>query len=397
MEINEIKSMFFEVFGDNGKELRVFTSPGRVNLIGEHVDYCGGPVMPAALTMKTTIVARKRDDDILRLKATDLDIVVETKISEAETLKGKLKWGDYQLGVALELIKAGYDVGGCDMLFDDTVPHGGGLSSSAAIEVSTALCLATFANEAKGETKEIDMIEMALISQKAEHNFIGVKCGIMDQFASAMGKANHAVYLECATLNYEHIPLNLNGAKIVLTNTNVKHSLGDSKYNERRGECEEGLKALQTVIPGIKQLADVTPEQFEEHKDVIQNEVVRRRIKHVVSECARVKKSVIAMKANNIEEFGQLMNGSHNSLQYDYEVTCPELDFVAAEGRKVPGVLGIRMTGAGFGGCTVAIIKDENVDEFIEKIGKAYADKFGHEASFYVTEVGDGGREEKLV
>ena len=236
MEINEMKSMFFDVFGDDGKELRVFTSPGRVNLIGEHVDYCGGPVMPAALTMKTTIIARKRDDDILRLKATDLDIVVETKISEAESLKGKLKWGDYQLGVALELIKAGYEIGGCDMLFDDTVPHGGGLSSSAAIEVSTALCLATFANEAKGIDKEIDMIEMALLSQKAEHNFIGVKCGIMDQFASAMGKANHAIYLDCATLDFEHVPLNLGDCCLVLSNTNKKHALGDSKYNERRGE-----------------------------------------------------------------------------------------------------------------------------------------------------------------
>lgn len=395
MEINEMKKLFFEEFGDNGKELRIFASPGRVNLIGEHVDYCGGPVLPAALTMQTTLIARKRDDDILRMKATDLDIVIETKISEAENLKGKIKWGDYQLGVALELIRAGYEVCGCDMLFDDTVPHGGGLSSSAAIEVSTALCLATLANEAKGENKKIDMIEMALLSQKAEHNFIEVKCGIMDQFASAMGKAEHAVYLNCATLEYEHIPLNLNGAKIVLTNTNVKHSLGDSKYNERRGECEEGLAALQTVIPGIQQLVEVTPEQFEEHKDVIKNEVVKRRIKHVVTECDRVKKSVEAMKSNDIAEFGRLMNGSHDSLQYDYEVTCPELDFVVAEGRKIDGVLGIRMTGAGFGGCTVAIIKDDTIDEYIEKIGKAYVERYGHEASFYVTEIGDGGREIK--
>lgn len=395
MEINEMKKIFIETFGDNGKELRAFASPGRVNLIGEHVDYCGGPVLPAALTMQTTLIARKRDDDILRLKATDLDIVIETKISEAENLKGKIKWGDYQLGVALELVKAGYEVCGCDMLFDDTVPHGGGLSSSAAIEVSTALCLATLANEAKGENKKIDMIEMALLSQKAEHNFIEVKCGIMDQFASAMGKANHAVYLNCATLEYEHIPLNLNDAKIVLTNTNVKHSLGDSKYNERRGECEEGLKALQTVIPEIKQLVEVTPEQFEKHKDVIKNDVVKRRIKHVVTECARVRKSVEAMKSNDIEEFGRLMNGSHDSLQYDYEVTCPELDFVVEEGRKINGVLGIRMTGAGFGGCTVAIIKNNAIDEYIEKIGKAYAEKYGHEASFYVTEVGNGGCEIK--
>lgn len=392
MEIKEMKKMFVETFGDGG-ELRVFVSPGRVNLIGEHVDYCGGPVMPAALTMKTTIIARKRNDDIIRLKATDLDILVETKIADAENLKGKLKWGDYQLGVALELIKAGYDVKGCDMLFDDTVPHGGGLSSSAAIEVSTALALATFANEEKGIKKEIDMIEMALISQKAEHNFIGVKCGIMDQFASAMGKANHAVYLNCSTLDYEHIPLNIKGCKIVLINTNVKHSLGSSKYNERREECEKGLLALKTVIPEINELADVSEEQFEKHQNVIEDEVVRRRIKHVVTECARVKKSVEAMKADNIEEFGKLMCASHDSLQNDYEVTCPELDFVSGEGRKVPGVVGIRMTGAGFGGCCVSIIKDEAVDNFIESIGKAYVEKFGHEASFYITEVGDGGRE----
>ncbi len=393
MRIDEIKELFVKTFGDG--ELRVFTSPGRVNLIGEHIDYCGGCVMPAALTMATTIVAKKRDDDIIRIKATDLDILVETKISDIENLKGKLKWGDYQLGVALELIKAGYDITGCDILYDDMVPHGGGLSSSAAIEVSTALCLATFANEKAGKTEPVDMIEMAILSQKAEHNFIGVKCGIMDQFASAMGKANHAVYLDCATLNYEYIPLKLNGAKIVLTNTNVKHSLGSSKYNERRGECEEGLAALKTKLPAIKQLCDVTPEQFEEHKMCITNETTRRRIKHVVYECDRVLKSAAVMKNNDIYAFAKLMNESHKSLQYDYEVTCPELDFIASMGRKTDGVLGIRMTGAGFGGCTVAIIKDECVNSFIETVGKAYLEEFGHEASFYVTETGDGGKEIK--
>ncbi|MBR5152420.1 MAG: galactokinase [Clostridia bacterium] len=393
MEIAEMKSMFLETFGDNGGELRVFASPGRVNLIGEHVDYCGGCVMPAALTMKTTLIARKRDDDVIRLKATDLDILVETTLSTMHELKGKLKWGDYQIGVALELMEAGYDVGGCDLLYDDTVPHGGGLSSSAAIEVSTALCLATFANEKAGIEKEIDMIEMALLSQKAEHNFIGVKCGIMDQFASAMGKADHAVYLDCTTLKYEHIPLNLGDSKIVLTNTNVKHSLGSSKYNERRGECEEGLTALKTVIPGIQQLADVTVEQFEQHQNVIENPVTRRRVKHVVYECDRMVKSANAMKADDLKVFGQLMNGSHDSLQYDYEVTCPELDFVVAEGRKIEGVYGIRMTGAGFGGCTVAIVKDDAIDTFVNTVGKAYEEKFGHTADFYITEVGDGGRE----
>ena len=393
MEIKKMKEMFISLFGDG--ELRVFTSPGRVNLIGEHIDYCGGCVMPAALTMGTTIIAKKRDDDIIRLKATDLDILVETTISEMHNLKGKLKWGDYQIGVALELIKAGYDITGCDLLYDDTVPHGGGLSSSAAIEVSTALCLATFANEKAGIDKEIDMVEMACISQRAEHNFIDVKCGIMDQFASAMGKAEHAVYLNCATLDYEHVPLKLNDCKIVLTNTNVKHSLGSSKYNERRAECEEGLSALKTVMPDIEQLSQVSVEDFEKYKDTIKNDTTRKRIKHVVYECDRVRKSITAMKADNIEEFGKYMNASHDSLQYDYEVTCPELDFVVSEGRKIDGVIGIRMTGAGFGGCTVAIIKDSAVDAYIESVGKAYSDKFGHDVSFYVTKTGDGGREIK--
>lgn len=394
MQIDEMMKMFHEVFGEGG-ETRIFKSPGRVNLIGEHVDYCGGPVMPAALTMETTIIARKRNDNKLRLKATDLDIFVEAELDELEKFKGKLKWGDYQLGVALELMKDGYKLCGADLLYDDTVPHGGGLSSSAAIEVSTALCLATFANEEAGKSEKINMIEMALIGQRAEHNFIGVNCGIMDQFASAMGKKDHAIFLNCATLDYEHVPLNLGDCKLVLTNTNVKHSLGSSKYNERRAECEEGLKALQKAIPDAKQLADITPEQFEEHKELIENEVVRRRIKHVVGECARVHESVNAMKANDLVRFGELMNASHDSLQYDYEVTCPELDFLSAEARKLEGVLGSRMTGAGFGGCTVSIIKDSAVDEYIQKVGKLYKDKFDIEASFYISDVGDGGKEVK--
>ncbi len=393
MTIEKMKQIFLELYGGDESELRVFESPGRVNLIGEHIDYCGGCVLPAALTMKTTIVARKRKDNVIRLKATDLDILVETTIPEMANLKGKLKWGDYQIGVALELINAGYDICGCDLLYDDTVPHGGGLSSSAAIEVSTALMFATFANEASGNTKEIDMIEMALLSQRAEHNFIDVKCGIMDQFASAMGKADHAIYLNCATLEYQHISLKLDGYKIVLTNTNVKHSLGSSKYNERRQECEEGLLALKGAMPDIEQLADVTPKDFELHKALITNQTVQKRIKHVVYECDRVRQSAVALKNNEITKFGEFMNESHNSLRYEYEVTCPELDFVVQEGRKINGVLGIRMTGAGFGGCTVAIIKDDDIDNYIETVGKAFNREFGHDASFYVTQIGDGGRE----
>jgi len=395
MEIREIKDLFLKEFGGSEDELRVFVSPGRVNLIGEHVDYCGGCVMPAALTMKTTIVARKRDDDIIRMKATDLDIIVEVKISEISDYRGKLKWGDYQLGVCEQLINKGYKLCGADLMYDDTVPHGGGLSSSAAIEVSTAICMETFAKELTGNTEPVDMIQAALISQKAEHEYIGVKCGIMDQFASAMGKANHAIYLNCATLDYEHVPLNIDGYLIVLSNTNKKHSLGASKYNERRMECEEGLNALKTVLPNIEQLADVTPSDFEANKDVIKNETVRRRIKHVVYECDRVKQSVKAMKSNNLEEFGKLINASHDSLQYDYEVSCDELDYLVAEARKTDGVLGSRMTGAGFGGCTVSIIREDAVENYIETVGKKYEEKFGHPASFYISEIGDGGHEVK--
>lgn len=395
MNIPEIKKQFIELYGGNEDNLRVFTSPGRVNLIGEHVDYCGGPVFPAALTMKTTIVARKRDDNVIRLKATDLDIMVETTIEEMSSLKGKLKWGDYQIGVAVELLKAGYEICGCDLVYDDTTPHGGGLSSSAAIEVSTALMFATFSNEAKGITAPVDMIEMAKLSQLAEHNFIGVNCGIMDQFASAMGKANHAIFLDCATLEYEHIPLNLGEYCLVLSNTNKKHSLGNSKYNERRGECEEGLNALKTVLPDISQLCDVSVENFEKNKAVIKNDVVRKRIKHVVYECDRVHKSTKALKDGNLIEFGKLMNASHTSLQYDYEVTCDELDCLASEALKIDGVLGSRMTGAGFGGCTVSIVKKSSVDTFISVLGDIYRKTFGHDASFYVSEIGDGGREIK--
>ncbi|MBQ7039234.1 MAG: galactokinase [Clostridia bacterium] len=395
MQVNEIKKMFLETFGGSDENLRVFASPGRVNLIGEHVDYCGGPVFPAALTMKTTIVARKRDDDIIRLKATDLDIIVEAKIDELEKYKGALKWGDYQLGVALELKNAGFDIVGCDLMYDDTVPHGGGLSSSAAIEVSTALMFATFSNEKNNINDTVNMIEMAKLSQKAEHNYIGVKCGIMDQFASAMGKANHAIYLDCATLDYELVPLNLSDCCLVLSNTNKKHSLGASKYNERRSECEEGLNAMQTVLPEIKQLADISVEDFEAHKDVLTNPVVQKRIKHVVYECDRVHKSVDALKAGDLKTFGQLMNASHDSLQYDYEVSCDELDILASEARKLPYVIGSRMTGAGFGGCTVSVVKSAHAQEFIDTLAPIYESKVGYPASFYITEIGDGGMELK--
>ena len=393
--ISELKKQFIETYGGSDEDLRVFASPGRVNLIGEHTDYNGGPVFPAALTMKTTIIARKRDDDVIRLKATDLDIMVEAKIDELEKYKGTLKWGDYQLGVALELQKAGYDIVGCDLLYDDTTPHGGGLSSSAAIEISTALMFAVFSNEKNGIDKEVDMIEMAKLGQAAEHNYIGVMCGIMDQFASAMGKENHAIYLDCATLDYELVPLKLDDCCLILSNTNKKHSLGASKYNERRSECDAGVAALKTVLPDIELLNDVSVEEFEAHKDVITDPIVQKRVRHVVYECDRVGKSVEALKAGDLKTFGQLMNASHDSLQYDYEVSCDELDLLAQEARKLPYVIGSRMTGAGFGGCTVSVVESAHAQDFIDTLGPLYEEKVGYPASFYISEIGNGGMEIK--
>ena len=387
MELNEIKKQFVKTYGEG--EIRVFTSPGRVNLIGEHIDYCGGCVMPAALTMRTTIIARKRDDEVIRLKATDLDFVVETTVSEMHNLKDKLKWGDYQIGVMLELMKVGYDICGCDLLYDDTVPHGGGLSSSAAIEVSTALCFATFSNEKKGIDKEIDMIEMALISQRAEHNFIGVKCGIMDQFASAMGKKDCAIFLNTADLSYEYAPLVLEDAKIVVTNSKVKHSLVGSEYNVRRTECETALKELQTVVD-IQGLGDLSEEEFEKYKFAIKDSVRVKRAKHAVYENQRTIKAVNALKQNDIESFGKLMNASHVSLRDDYAVSCDEIDVLVEEAWKIDGVVGSRITGGGFGGCTVSIVKNDAVEEFKEKLGAAYKTRIGKEADFYIVEIGEG-------
>ena len=391
MEIRELVSEFENRFGKGG-EIRIFQSPGRVNLIGEHTDYNGGFVFPAALTMRTAIAYRRRNDNIIKMMATDLDNVVEADINNLGAYKD-LWWGNYQIGIAEVMQKKGYEIVGCDMLFDDTTPHGGGLSSSAAIEVATALCFATISNEIKGIKEPVDMIEMAKISQQAEHEYIGVMCGIMDQFASAMGRKNHAIMLNCKTLEYDLVPVNMEGCSLVISNTNKKRSLADSKYNERRSECEQAVEDLKRVMPQITCLADVSPEQFEKNKSDIKNPVVLKRAEHVVYEIDRVVKSRQVLSENNLVEFGKLMNASHDSLRDLYEVTGIELDTLVDEARKIDGVLGSRMTGAGFGGCTVSIVKNEVVDEFVRIVGENYTAKIGYAPSFYISEIGDGGRE----
>lgn len=394
MELNMIIDEFIKLYGGDKSDLRVFSSPGRVNMIGEHTDYNGGFVFPAALTMNTTIVVRKRNDNVIRLKATDLDVIVEADTQKLNDYRD-LKWGNYQLGVAYMLQEAGYDIAGCDMLYDDTVPHGSGLSSSAAIEVATALCFATFSNEKNGISKEIDMIEMAKLGQKAENQYCGVNCGIMDQFASAMGKKDHAIFLKCDDLTFDYAPIKLAGKKIILSNTKKKHALGASKYNERRSECEKGFEILHAAMPEKNCLGEISVAEFEEHKHLITDETVQKRIKHVIYEDERVLASVEALKNGDIVKFGQYMNMSHDSLRYDYEVTGDELDAMVEEARKIDGVIGSRMTGGGFGGCTVSIVNDESVDTFIKEVGKNYEARTGITPEFYVSEIGDGGMEIK--
>jgi len=388
----ELIESFLTYFEGQSDGIRIFKSPGRVNLIGEHTDYNGGFVFPAALTMDTTVLARPRNDRQINLIATDLKQMVRANLDELDKWK-HLRWGNYQLGVADELQKAGYKLCGCDLMYDDKVPLGSGLSSSAAIEIATAVALVALGDSYHGIKREIDMVDLAKIAQKAEHNYIGVKCGIMDQFASAMGKKNMAIFLDCRDLTWEMVPLVMKGYKLVIANTNIKRSLGSEKYNERRSECEKGLEQLRHIFPDASYLRDISVDDFLTYQEEISDETIRKRVAHVVYENERVIKAVEALKKDRLEEFGELMNASHDSLRDLYEVTGVELDTLVEQARKVEGVLGSRMTGAGFGGCTVSLVREDKVQEFIERVGKAYNKVIGHDASFYITEAGDGGRE----
>ena len=380
----ELLKKFEEVFGD-AKGAGVYFAPGRVNLIGEHTDYNGGHVFPCALTIGTYAVARLRDDDKLCLFSMNFeeDGVGESRLADIETKKDG-DWRNYPKGIVWAFGKKGYKVDkGLDILYFGNIPNGSGLSSSASIEVLTGFIL----KELFGF--DVTNQDLALIGQFSENKYNGVNCGIMDQFAIAMGKKDCAIFLDTADLSYEYAPIILKGAKIVILNTNKKRDLGDSKYNERRSECEAALAALQTKL-SIKSLGELTEEEFEANKELIGDPVKIKRAKHAVYENQRTIKAVKALKDNDLELFGKLMIASHDSLRDDYEVTGIELDTLVAEALKQQGVIGARMTGAGFGGCAVSIVKEEAVPAFIENVGKAYKDKIGYAADFYVVEIGDG-------
>jgi len=386
MKIEELLKIFKEVYSEGKEPIRCFFSSGRVNLIGEHTDYNGGYVFPAALNVGTTVLARKRNDKKICLYATDLKELVETDIDKIDEYKN-IRWGNYQLGVIKELKEAGYEVGGLDMLFHDTVPHGAGLSSSAAIECATGIAVYSLFN-----SKPLNKIELSFICQKAENRFVGVNCGIMDQFASSLGKKDHAIFLNTRTMEYKYVPLKLGDYKIVISNTNKKRSLADSKYNERRLECEKGLELLKKEL-SISCLGELDVETFEKYKNLIDDEIILKRVRHVVYEDDRVLKSIDVLQKGDLEAFGKLMIQSHISLRDDYEVTGLELDTLFDEALKIEGVIGSRMTGAGFGGCTVSIVHKDAIEEFVRKVGENYYTKTGLVADFYTFEIDDGARE----
>ncbi len=380
----ELLKKFEEVFGDaNGAA--VYFAPGRVNLIGEHTDYNGGHVFPCALTIGTYAVARLRDDDKLCLYSMNFEEsgIGESRLADIEQ-KTPGDWRNYPKGIVWAFGKKGFEVNkGLDILYFGNIPNGSGLSSSASIEVLTGFILKELFGFA------VTNQDLALIGQFSENQYNGVNCGIMDQFAIAMGKKDSAIFLDTADLSFEYAPIALAGAKIVILNTNKKRGLGDSKYNERRAECEAALDSLQTKL-SIKSLGELTEEEFEANKELIGDEIKIKRAKHAVYENQRTIKAVQALKDNDLALFGKLMIASHDSLRDDYEVTGKELDTLVAEALKQDGVIGARMTGAGFGGCAVSIVKEDAVAAFIENVGKAYKEQIGYAADFYVVEIGDG-------
>ena len=383
----QLMEKFQKLFGEGG-DIRSYFSPGRVNLIGEHTDYNGGHVFPCALTIGTYGVARKRGDRKIRLYSENFSKmgVIETSLDDL-VYQDSAGWTNYPKGIVWTFQEKGYPIDkGFDMLMYGNIPNGSGLSSSASVELLMGIILKDMFGY-----EDLTMINLALMGQYGENNFNGMNCGIMDQFAIAMGKKDHAIFLDTQNLQYEYAPSHMEGCKIVIAASSKKRKLTDSKYNERRAECEEALKDIQSV-KNVQALGELSEEEFEEIKDVIKNPVCRKRAKHAVYENQRTVRAVKALKNNELETFGRLMNESHISLRDDYEVTGKELDTLVEAAWKQEGVIGSRMTGAGFGGCTVSIVKEDKVEDFVKNVGGIYEKAIGYAADFYVVEIGDGTR-----
>ena len=385
MNMEKLKDTFTQIFGA-GAEPDIFFAPGRVNLIGDHTDYNGGHVFPCALTLGTYGLVRKRDDDALRLYSENFssDGVLTSSIQDLSP-SGTGLWTDYPRGVIWAFAKKGYTIdSGMNILFYGDIPGGAGLSSSASLEV----LMGTILRDTFG-FHDLPITRIALLGQYAENHYIGTKCGIMDQFASAVGKADHAIFLDTYTLEYDLVPMNLGDICLIITNSGVTHNLVSSAYNDRRRECERGLDMLQKVID-INSLGDLNNEQFERYQFLIPDETIRKRVKHAVSENRRTVHALNALKDNDILEFGRLMNKSHLSLRDDYEVSCEEIDFLVKTAWDVPGVIGSRITGGGFGGCTVSLVKKRNRNLFKNKLAACYQEAYDKTPEFYEVSIGNG-------
>mgnify|MGYP006300338339 CR=1 FL=1 len=390
MDVQTLINRFIKTYGEGTEPLQVFFAPGRVNLIGEHTDYNGGYVLPCALDFGTYLVIRKTSDNRVSLATTEFDYAPSVPLEQLKE-KHHQEWVNYPLGVIDEFSQLGHQVEtGLEMLFSGTIPHGAGLSSSASIEMVTAAAL----NDLFGFG--LSLVELIQLSQRAENNFVGMNCGIMDQFAVGMGKENHAVFLDTEDLGYELVPVKLRDHKLIISNTNKQRKLTDSKYNERRSECEQALQQLNQEGQSYRNLGKIDYDHFLEIQDKITDPVLHRRARHVISEDQRVLSAIKALHSGDLATFGRLMNESHDSLRDDYEVTGTELDTLVEEARKIDGVLGSRMTGAGFGGCTVTLIHSEAIDDFIARVGDHYQAKTGLKPDFYITNISDGAKKIKL-
>ncbi len=388
--VDIILSTFSRLFGEDSAP-RVFFAPGRVNLIGEHTDYNGGHVFPCALTLGTYCAARARSDEKLLLYSLNESDsgLIETEISRETPLPDRC-WANYPLGVVRAFAAAGFPVpSGLEMVFAGDLPAGAGLSSSAALEVLTGIVFRALFGIRLGP------IAIAQLGQRAENDFVGTRCGIMDQFASAMGKADHAIFLDTSTLKHDYAPLHLGRARILLVNSGVKHSLADSAYNRRREECAAALAALRKELP-IDALCALSPTDFEANANLISDPVCRRRARHAVYENARTVEAFRVLQNGDLSAFGRLMNASHVSLRDDYEVSCPETDALTEIAWRCPGVLGSRMTGGGFGGCTVSIVDGDALDHFAATVKYEYRRRTGREAEIFDASAGDGAKEINL-
>lgn len=381
MDTRELQQKFKDIYGVEPEYL--YFAPGRVNLIGEHIDYNGGRVFPCALTFGTYLMAAKRLDSQVALAS--LNIPGTAEVGEDALGRKSGKWTDYPMGVMKEFVNRGYQPFGYNILYWGDIPNRAGLSSSASLEVVTAVFLNDMLKCG------MSRVELVKLSQHAENDFVGMNCGIMDQFAVGMGSEGHAIALDCATLEYESVPLDIAGYKLVIANSNKHHDLVTSEYNTRRMQCEKALTILQERYP-VANLCELDPVLLDEAAGLFEDEVLYRRVRHAVTENDRVNQAIRALRLGDLSRFGKLMNESHRSLKEDYEVTGVEMDTLAEEAQRLEGVLGARITGGGFGGCTVNLVRDDAVEGFVRQLGEIYRQRVGLHADFYIAGIGDGAR-----